>query len=221
MPIIERYPYKTIKKVMKDSLLEYLDTLNANRDILSDLTGSVYRNTVLTNMKEKDEHIKELFDTPWADNIKDPIMGTEITMIISSYLEDMLKDLMDDINENHAEFMDVFNDWEKRREGFNMALVYAEELITEDEYENAMAEYKALLKKMADKEGLTLFQMKRKMPPFDNPFDAITWLEHKMDVETIDDFIENPEEDESTVSDDPGESCGLDIKIDKDNCGCG
>jgi hypothetical protein len=219
MSIIERYRYATIKKIMKESLLEYLEELKNNNDLLNELNCSSYRENIINKMKSKDENILKIYEKViWSIEIVSQ-MGQHITMIKEEYLEDMLKVVMNDINMNHSEFIDVFSEWENRQEGFYMALVYAEELLTEEEYNNALAEYKKLLKEMAEREGISTFELKRKIPPFESPLDGVEWLKNQRDKEDIDDCLENPDEEDIILSTD-GEMCGTDLKVDRDGCGC-
>ena len=194
-----RYAYKSIEASMREALTEYLTELKEKPELLDDLKEEVYRNTILSKMMKNDENIAKMYeDKPWM-KIVEPAPGF-LMEEVDEYLENMLKEIMTYINEERAdEFIEVFKLWEEKQENFKMAMVYAEELMTEDEYQSAMNEYKSKLKELADIRGLSTFQLKRQMPPFQNPLDAIDWIEDEMDNETIDDCLENPEEEGEEV----------------------
>lgn len=194
-----RYAYKSIEASMREALTEYLTELKEKPELLDDLKEEVYRNTILSKMMKNDENIAKMYEDKSWMKIVEPAPGFLIDEV-DEYLENMLKEIMTYINEERAdEFIEVFKLWEEKQENFKMAMVYAEELMTEDEYQSAMNEYKSKLKELADIRGLSTFQLKRQMPPFQNPLDAIDWIEDEMDNETIDDCLENPEEEGEEV----------------------
>ena len=194
-----RYAYKSIEASMREALTEYLTELKEKPELLDDLKEEVYRNTILSKMMKNDQNIAKMYEDKSWMKIVEPAPGFLIDEV-DEYLENMLKEIMTYINEERAdEFIEVFKLWEEKQENFKMAMVYAEELMTEDEYQSAMNEYKSKLKELADIRGLSTFQLKRQMPPFQNPLDAIDWIEDEMDNETIDDCLENPEEEGEEV----------------------
>ena len=194
-----RYAYKSIEASMREALTEYLTELKEKPELLDDLKEEVYRTTILSKMMKNDENIAKMYEDKSWMKIVEPAPGFLIDEV-DEYLENMLKEIMTYINEERAdEFIEVFKLWEEKQENFKMAMVYAEELMTEDEYQSAMNEYKSKLKELADIRGLSTFQLKRQMPPFQNPLDAIDWIEDEMDNETIDDCLENPEEEGEEV----------------------
>ena len=194
-----RYAYKSIEASMREALTEYLTELKEKPELLDDLKEEVYRTTILSKMMKNDENIAKMYEDKSWMKIVEPASGFLIDEV-DEYLENMLKEIMTYINEERAdEFIEVFKLWEEKQENFKMAMVYAEELMTEDEYQSAMNEYKSKLKELADIRGLSTFQLKRQMPPFQNPLDAIDWIEDEMDNETIDDCLENPEEEGEEV----------------------
>ena len=195
--VYNRYPYKTIRKIMAESLLEYVKELNVNRETLLTLDGAVYRNTILSKMMEKDENIETIYkDEVWARKVSQGLVGGII--YIDEYLDKMLKDVMFDFNDDHYDLIEVFRDWEEKTEDFKMATVYAEELISEDDYQKAEKEFKELLKEYAAENNLSPLRAKLTLPSFDNIFDKIGWLEHELDKKTIDDFIEEVKDEVDT-----------------------
>jgi hypothetical protein len=182
---------------MSDSLLEYVKELNEDRSKLLSLDDVIYRSNILEKMRNKDENIKEMYaDKLWAEKITK--QGMTI-ILIDEYLEKMLRDIMDTFNEEN-DFIDMFKEWEGASEEFKMANVYAEELVTEEEWDEGVEKFNNLLKIYADKTGLSGLRAKLKMPPFDNVFDKIEWLEHEMDTTNIDEILKEAIDKEASLS---------------------
>jgi len=193
MIMTQRYPYEKIQKTMKDALLEYVKELNEDREKLLSLDDASYRNNIFNKMKNNDENIEKIFpDKMWAETLT---QGNQTVVLLDEYLEGILKKIMDEFNFDHPEFLGVYKEWDENSETFQMANVYVEELITEEEWDKGVEEFKNLLKIYADKFGLSPLRAKLKMPPFDNVFDKVDWIKHELDETTIDDALEEAKPD--------------------------
>lgn len=169
---------------MSDCLFELLDEFMLNKpDCFCDVYE--FKQRLFDKMLVKDDSFKEVFDSvKWVDIKGIGVVNGRETLIVSlnKYLESVYKDVVLYLDEDKISiYMDMFDEWESKVDGFFRASIGIPVLYSDEEFEEAERKSKLLLKRYAELKNLKMMKARMLMPAFDSPLDTVEWLEREIE----------------------------------------